>query len=448
MSRLKQKSSQLDDRLYPILLTQIYERSNIGIIATVVNSSILLYILWQQIPHWILVSWFLTISLVSLIRILLNLNFLRVHESEKNIRRWGQLLFFGLGIAGILWGSTAIFLFPVQSLAHQVFIAFTLAGMTAGAVGVYSPIMPVFLAFIIPALLPIIVRFVIIHDTLHLAMAAMITLFAILTFRTAQHINSSTRELITLKETFADRLDERTVQMKNANELLRQEIGERKQAEKALIESERRLNEIIEFLPDPTWVIDINGRVIAWNRAIEQTTAIHKKDIIGKGGYVYAVPFYGEPRPTLIDLALRRDKRWEKEYLSLKEKDGLLIAVESFHPSMGNGTYFAASASRLYDSLGNVTGAIESIRDITAAKQLEEQREQLIAELQKAILKVQTLRGLLPICASCKSIRDDKGYWNKLEAFIIKHSEAQFSHGICPECAKKLYPEVNIYDDG
>jgi PAS domain S-box-containing protein len=404
-------------------------------------------ILWHQIAHWILVSWFLTLSLVCLIRIFLSLYFLRGNEEKKNIRRWGQLLFWGLGISGILWGSTAIFLFPTQSLVHQVFIAFTLAGMTAGAVGVFSPIMPVFLAFIIPALAPIIVRFVIIFDTLHLAMAAMTTLFAILTFKTAQHINSSTRELITLKETFADRLNDRTVELKDTNELLKQEIGERKQAEKALIESERRLNEIIEFLPDPTWVIDIEGRVIAWNRAVEQTTGTSKKDIIGKGGYAHAVPFYGEPRPTLIDLALRRDKRWEQEYLSLQEKNGLLIAGESFHPSMGNGAYFAASASRLYDSFGNVTGAIESIRDITAAKHLEEEREQLIAELQKAILKVQTLRGLLPICASCKSIRDDKGYWNKLEAFISEHSEAQFSHGICPECAKKLYPDVKIYDD-
>ncbi len=114
---------------------------------------------------------------------------------------------------------------------------------------------------------------------------------------------------------------------------------------------------------------------------------------------------------------------------------------------MGDGAYFATSASKLYDSLGNVTGAIESIRDITAAKNLENEREQLIADLQKAILKVQTLSGLLPICASCKSIRDDKGYWNKLEAFISKHSEAQFSHSICPKCAKKLYPDLKIFDD-
>lgn len=447
MSPSNRPPSQLNDRLSLILLTQVYQRSNIGIFATTVNSIILLLILWQQISHWILVAWFLTLSLVSLIRIFLNLYFLGANE-KKNIRLWGQLLFWGLGISGMLWGSTAIFLFPVQSLTHQVFIAFTLAGMTAGAVGVFSPIMPVFLAFIIPALVPIIVRFVIIFDPLHLAMAAMTTLFAILTFRTARHVNSSTKELIALKETFAEQLNARTIELKNTNGLLKQEIVERKLVEKALIESERRLNEIIEFLPDSTWVIDIEGRVIAWNRAIEQITGINKKDIIGKDGYLYAVPFYGEARPTLIDLVLKRDKRWEKEYLSLKEKNGLLVGGESFHPAMGEGHYFAASASRLYDSLGNVAGAIESIRDITEAKNLEEEREQLIAELQKAILKVQTLSGLLPICASCKSIRDDKGYWNKLEAYISEHSEAQFSHSICPECAKKLYPDlVEHFDD-
>jgi len=66
------------------------------------------------------------------------------------------------------------------------------------------------------------------------------------------------------------------------------------------------------------------------------------------------------------------------------------------------------------------------------------------AELQEALAKIKTLSGLLPICASCKKIRDDKGYWNRIETYISDHSEAEFSHSICPECTKKLYPE--LYD--
>jgi len=85
---------------------------------------------------------------------------------------------------------------------------------------------------------------------------------------------------------------------------------------------------------------------------------------------------------------------------------------------------------------------LESFLDITERKQAEEEREGLIGELQEALAKVKTLSGLLPICASCKRIRDDQGYWQQIEAYIRDHSEAEFSHSVCPECAKKLYPEV------
>ncbi|MDI9526415.1 MAG: hypothetical protein QM299_05335 [Pseudomonadota bacterium] len=72
---------------------------------------------------------------------------------------------------------------------------------------------------------------------------------------------------------------------------------------------------------------------------------------------------------------------------------------------------------------------------------LEQKVEERTAELKKSMARVKVLSGLLPICASCKKIRDDQGYWKRIEAYIHEHSEAQFSHGICPECAKKIYPE-------
>ncbi len=75
----------------------------------------------------------------------------------------------------------------------------------------------------------------------------------------------------------------------------------------------------------------------------------------------------------------------------------------------------------------------------------EIERVRLLADLQEALANVKTLRGLLPICAACKKIRDDKGYWNHIESYIEKHSNAEFTHGICPECAKRLYPEA--YDE-
>jgi PAS domain S-box-containing protein len=221
------------------------------------------------------------------------------------------------------------------------------------------------------------------------------------------------------------------------------DVTEQKRIQKALADSEQRLADIIDFLPDPTWVIDIDSRVIAWNLAIERLTGIKKSDMLGKGDYAYSVPFWNKRRPVLIDMVLNRDSKWEKEYLSLKEHDGILIESESYHPHMGKeGLYLSGMAGRLYNAKGDVVGAVESVRDITAAKRLGIEREGLIADLQDAMKKVRVLSGMLPICSSCKKIRDDKGYWNQIETYIRDYSDAEFSHGICPECAKKLYPDL------
>ena len=80
------------------------------------------------------------------------------------------------------------------------------------------------------------------------------------------------------------------------------------------------------------------------------------------------------------------------------------------------------------------------VRTHLSLRALMKQKEKLISELQEALAKVKTLSGLLPICSSCKKIRDDKGYWNQIESYIRERSEADFTHGICPKCAKMLYP--------
>lgn len=443
MIEVKDTATPMINRVNAVLIKQIYMRSNIAVLATVVNAALLIFVLRHQVSIWNLVIWLILILLTSGVRFFLNLKFLRADDREQNSRRWTWVLFCGLCIPGVLWGGTALFLFPAHSVAHQAFIAFVLGGMVAGAVGVFSPIIPVFLAFSIPALTPITIRFLLIGDDLHLAMGVMTILFAVLTFTTARRISRSTRELVELQEAFADKLEQRTFELENANRQLSKEVEDRKRAEQALADSRQRLNDIIEFLPDPTWVININGCVIAWNRAIERITGINQKDIIGKGNYAHSIPLYGRPRPMLIDLALKRDKQWENEHLSVKEEDGLLIASESFHPSMGQeGRYFASTASRLVDAQGQVVGAIQSMRDITDAKRMEKEREQLIDKLQNAIDKARMLSGLLPICASCKKIRDDQGYWKQIENFISEHSEAEFSHSICPDCVRRLYPDL------
>ncbi|MEN6331058.1 MAG: PAS domain S-box protein [Smithella sp.] len=386
------------------------------------------------------------------------------------------------------------------------------------------------------------------------------------------------------------------------------DITDRKRMEAALKESERRLADIIDFLPDATFAIDLSGKVIAWNRAMEEMTGVKTEDMLGKDNHEYAIPFYGMRRPVLIDLVFRSDEETAKKYDFVK-REGDVLLTETRMAVGAHPLVLWGKARPLYDGKGNVVGAIESVRDITALKQaqkalqaaneelevrvgnrtaelvqankslqkemfererteavlqeseekynqffrtsrdcvfitskdgklidlndaavellgyssreellrmkiqyvyaneeerakharvaaecgyvkeypldlrrkdgsirhvlmtavarydangkiigyqgtirditerrkIEEERERLILELQEAISQVKTLSGLLPICASCKKIRDDKGYWNQIESYIRAHSEAKFSHSICPDCAKKMYPE--FYDE-
>jgi PAS domain-containing protein len=103
--------------------------------------------------------------------------------------------------------------------------------------------------------------------------------------------------------------------------------------------------------------------------------------------------------------------------------------------------YCELRASPLVGRLRKPAGRLLLIRDVTERRKIELEREKLIGELQEAIADIRTLRGLLPICASCKKIRDDGGYWQHLEQYVTAHSEATFSHSLCPDCMKKLYPE-------
>ena len=105
---------------------------------------------------------------------------------------------------------------------------------------------------------------------------------------------------------------------------------------------------------------------------------------------------------------------------------------------------FLVCALPFYDSQHDIIGLVESFQDITKLTDLEKEKNQLIEKLQQALSHVKKLSGFLPICASCKKIRDDSGYWNQIETYIRDHSEAEFSHSLCPECSRKLYPELHV----
>jgi two-component system sensor histidine kinase VicK len=119
-----------------------------------------------------------------------------------------------------------------------------------------------------------------------------------------------------------------------------------------------------------------------------------------------------------------------------------LLALEDTVEAMGRGDLSRRVAVTSDDEIGRLGEAFNAMAD--RRRKAEDDREKLIEDLRVALDNVKTLRGLIPICASCKRIRDDSGYWGQIEAYIARHSDAEFSHGICPECAEKLYPGKQI----
>jgi len=147
------------------------------------------------------------------------------------------------------------------------------------------------------------------------------------------------------------------------------DITKFKRTEDSLRESERRLADIIDFLPDPTYAIDLEGRLIAWNRAVEEMMGVKAKDILGKGNYEHALHFYGDRRPMLLDLVLDPGRIREEDY-SLFKKEGELLIAERYIPHIK--AYLWGKAGPLYDRNNRVIGAIQTLRDITEFKRTED----------------------------------------------------------------------------
>lgn len=164
-----------------------------------------------------------------------------------------------------------------------------------------------------------------------------------------------------------------------------EDITELKHTEETLKLSEQRFSDIINFLPDATFVIDRAGKIIAWNRAIEEMTGVTAEFMLGKNEHECGIPFYGERRSFLLDLILSNDDEIRNNYPLVQKKDDKFIS-EIFIPQLygGKGAYLWLIASPLYDSKGDVIGAIESLRDVTDHKKTEEALQRKTTDLEAA----------------------------------------------------------------
>ncbi len=198
---------------------------------------------------------------------------------------------------------------------------------------------------------------------------------------------------------------------------IRQAVSRRK-AEISLIESEKRLTDIINFLPDATFAINRDGIIIAWNRAIEEMTGLPADAILGKGDHEYALPFYGERRPILIDLIFEPDEVIEQKYAHIVRQKDILIADTTLPHLKGKEVTLFGKASPLYNSQGEIVGAIEAIRDITVQKNAE---DELRAAYEQITASEEELRDQLDVLeGSEKKIRESEARLRYMIGFYEK----------------------------
>lgn len=218
---------------------------------------------------------------------------------------------------------------------------------------------------------------------------------------------------------------ERVEELARRVEALERENGVLKQLSTRLSSLQGHLLEILNNTPAPIYLKDSEGRYLLVNRRYEKLAHASLADVVGKTDF----DIFPE-QVALLFRAQDQEVMQTRSFLEFEET----IALPA-----GQFTFITLKFP-LFDANGKVQAVGGFCTDISERKKIEEEKASLILGLQRALDEVKTLRGIIPICAFCKRIRDDQGYWTQVEAYLSARTEVGFSHGYCPECLTTNFP--------
>lgn len=210
---------------------------------------------------------------------------------------------------------------------------------------------------------------------------------------------------------------------------LRRDMLVRERIEAALYESNARFAGAFADAAIGMALIAPNGRWLQVNQSLCVLVGYSEREMLG-------IDFQTITHPD----DLNTDLGYVKQMLTGERK--VYQMEKRYIHKQGHVVWVLLNVSLVCAPSGQPLYFISQIQDITARKQAQREREELIDQLREALDSVKVLQGLLPICAGCKKIRDDGGYWNEMEVYIQRHTNAHFSHGICPHCVQQFYPEL------
>ncbi|MFH1624372.1 MAG: PAS domain S-box protein [Pseudomonadota bacterium] len=337
----------------------IYAHGLVAMLWTILFAVFLTFILWPVISHSILIVWFSSVFLVMLLRYLLTFAYRRAPDESLRSRPWGDWFALGQAVNGMVWGSAGIWLFAEGSIAHQAFLVMWLSGLVAGALAMYSVMTKVFLAFTLPAMIPLTVQFFVQGSDIHITLGIAALIFVAVMMVNARRVN--TIALSSLKLQYENRnliafLTAEKERGDKLNEDLQSKIEEHKQTLAALRESEERYRTVFENTGTATIIVEEDTTVSMANAEYEKLTGYSKEEVEGKQSWT--------------EIVAKEDVEIMKEYhLKRREREAAPTEYE-FRLVDRHG-----NIKNIWNKVSMIPGtrrSVASLMDITSRKNAEE----------------------------------------------------------------------------
>jgi diguanylate cyclase (GGDEF)-like protein/PAS domain S-box-containing protein len=334
------------DHLYAEQVKLLYKNAPIAYLVSVINGAILFYIQSPYISRSVLSIWYGTLLIVIAARAYTSRQYAKSSHGAADANFWNALYFVGTGVSGCIWGATAVLLFPMESMANQVFIAFVLAGMAAGGISVLAPRIEVCLAFLLPALLPLFFRYITLQTPLQTAMGVMTLLFLVASVVSAFNFHRAISTSLNL------RFDKQELET---------EIAIRNQIEEKLYQEKDRLQATLGSIGEGVVMIDAEGRINYMNSAAEQLCGgKHHAALNRLASDVFeSLDNQNQRVTTAMEDCLRTARQVRKQCV--------------LFCGAGNRHVVEELATPLYDRHSNAVGAVSVFRDVTEAQQRTEE---------------------------------------------------------------------------
>ncbi len=210
------------------------------------------------------------------------------------------------------------------------------------------------------------------------------------------------------------------------------DVTDSMKVEKSLSEAKQLLEDVTQGITESILLLSADYKILWVNKTTLQQTGLEEGELVG--AYCYKATHGSDTHCESPDNPC--------PVRELLEKGEPVTTVHQHHGKNDNVVYAEVSAYPIEGNDGKIVRFVHVSKDITERVKLEKEREKLIRELQTALAEIKTLKGIIPICCSCKKIRNDSGYWEQIESYMSQHLNAEFTHGICPHCVKKLYSDV------